>query len=33
MADMDDEGLVDDMPEVLDRMFDRIESELEDLPQ
>mgnify|MGYP003945496695 CR=1 FL=1 len=33
MAGRDDEGLVNDMPEVLDRMFDRIESELEDLPE
>ncbi|WNG59732.1 AAA family ATPase [Archangium gephyra] len=33
MASMDDEDLVNDMPEVLVRMFDRIESELEDLPE
>jgi putative ATP-dependent endonuclease of OLD family len=33
MASMDDKELVDEMPEVLDRMFDRIESALEDLPE
>jgi putative ATP-dependent endonuclease of the OLD family len=33
MAEMEDEDLLDELPEVLDRMFDYIESELEDLPE
>ncbi|QGA38986.1 AAA family ATPase [Burkholderia glumae] len=33
MSSMDDQELVDEMPEVLERMFDRVESALEDLPE
>lgn len=33
MANIDDNGLLDNIPAVLDRMFDRIEAELEDLPE
>ena len=33
MASLNDQDLVDDMPEVLDRMFDRIDSDLEALPE
>lgn len=33
LASMDDQELLDDLPDVLDRMFDRIESDLEDLPE
>lgn len=33
MAGMDDDALVETMPEVLDRMFDSIEAKLTDLPE
>lgn len=33
MASMDDQGLLDDLPKVLGRMFDRISSDLKDLPE
>jgi putative ATP-dependent endonuclease of the OLD family len=33
MADMADDALVEDMPDVLDRMFDAIEAKLADLPE
>jgi putative ATP-dependent endonuclease of OLD family len=33
MASMDDDALLEDLPEVLDRMFDRIETMLEGLPE
>ncbi|KWA36008.1 ATP-dependent endonuclease [Burkholderia multivorans] len=33
MSSMDDQELVDEMPEVLERMFDRVEAALEDLPE
>jgi putative ATP-dependent endonuclease of OLD family len=33
MASMDDDDLLDNIPEVLDRMFAHVESELKDLPE
>jgi hypothetical protein len=33
MASMDNDDLLDNIPEVLDRMFDHIETELKDLPE
>lgn len=33
MASMNDQGLLDGLPEVLGRMFDRIGSDLKDLPE
>lgn len=33
MANMEDEDLIEELPEVLDRLFDRIESDLKDLPE
>ena len=33
MANLDDEALIEDMPDVLDRMFDAVEVKLADLPE
>jgi len=33
MANLDDKALVEDMPEVLDRMFDAVEGKIADLPE
>ena len=33
MAKLDDDALLESMPEVLDRMFDRIEEKLAELPE
>jgi putative ATP-dependent endonuclease of OLD family len=33
MAKLDDEKLIEDMPDVLDRMFDAVEEKLADLPE
>ena len=33
MAKLDDEKLIEAMPDVLDRMFDAVEDKLEDLPE
>lgn len=33
MANLDDEALIEDMPDVLDRMFDAVEAKLADLPE
>lgn len=33
LAELEDESLLDDLPEVLERMFERIESDLKDLPE
>lgn len=33
MANLDDDALIEDMPDVLDRMFDAVEAKLADLPE